>query len=118
MWEAFELIVGIIFLIIMLVLVAKIGFMNLLRGFLAGLIFWFVVWFTFDSFSFFDRFFKCKDVYVPLAGMSKDCDYKGIPMIIGMGFGLLGAIAMRWKWDEKLDELNERLDEEERMRNE
>ena len=97
--EAFLQIVSLIIALIIFVVQGQIfGYSTLPKALGVGvvilLVFWFMAWFIMDNLSALDRFFDCRQGYMPLVGKHKVCDYKNIPAMIGMFFGFLGMITV------------------------
>ena len=95
--EAFLQILSLIIALILFVTLGQLfGYSTLPKalgvGLVALLFFWFMTWFIMDTLSFLDRFFDCKQGRLPFLGRHKVCDYKNIPLIIGIFCGFSGVI--------------------------
>ena len=105
MLESILILVGVIAFIFLLFYA---GFKNTFGGIATGLLFWFLTWLAFDwilvdNFDFFANLFDCKNEYQPLIGRTQVCDFKNIPMIVGMIVAILGPIALKHADEEELE---------------
>lgn len=99
-------------IIVFIFLLFYAGFKNTFGGIVCGLFFWFFTWLAFDwilvdNFDFFANLFDCKNEYQPIIGRTQVCDFKNIPMIVGMIVAILGPIALKHEDEEESESQEE-----------